>query len=119
MSNLKNFLKHSSDCNVEIYDLDIQAGTRNEQHIRDEINLKNKIFHGVNHMLHYLKPEIMIYPKIENDDVIHGITITANKIKGITKIQLPLGEIAHAVEIMADLSFEALKSWYFVLYKNI
>ncbi|CAJ0844635.1 17116_t:CDS:10 [Entrophospora sp. SA101] len=44
---------------------------------------------------------------IDDDDAINEITIATDGIKNITKIQLPL----NAVEIMADLSFETLKSW--------
>ncbi|CAH1761905.1 9291_t:CDS:2, partial [Entrophospora sp. SA101] len=46
-------------------------------------------------------------PMIDDDDAINEITIATDGIKNITKIQLPL----NAVEIMADLSFETLKSW--------
>nr|CAG8619006.1 11766_t:CDS:2 [Entrophospora candida] len=44
---------------------------------------------------------------IDDDDAINEITIATDGIKNITKIQLSL----NAVEIMADLSFETLKSW--------
>ncbi|CAJ0840811.1 4911_t:CDS:2, partial [Entrophospora sp. SA101] len=109
-SNMKGFIKYSSDCNVEIYDLSIQAEFQNSFPTQDEINLKSRMLYGVNRMLHYFKPEVVIYPKIEDSDAIHGITIAAEGFKNITTIQLPLDEIVHAVDIMADLSFEALKS---------
>ncbi|CAJ0841022.1 8032_t:CDS:2 [Entrophospora sp. SA101] len=109
-SNTKGFIKYSSDCNVEIYDLSIQAEFQNSFPTQDEINLKSRMLYGVNRMLHYFKPEVVIYPKIEDSDAIHGITIAADGFKNITTIQLPLDEIVHAVDIMADLSFEALKS---------
>nr|CAG8622142.1 12623_t:CDS:2 [Entrophospora candida] len=109
-SNMKGFIEYSSDCNVEIYDLSIQAEFQNSFPTQDEINLKSRMLYGVNRMLHYFKPEVVIYPKIEDSDAIHGITIAADGFKNITTIQLPLDEIVHAVDIMADLSFEALKS---------
>nr|CAG8437816.1 8489_t:CDS:2 [Entrophospora candida] len=102
---LKN--NYYSKCkNLEIYDLDIKTDSYN-----DDIELKIKVFHGVGKIMQSIKPEVVIYSKIEKNEVVHGITLAANEIKNITKIQLPLDEIHHAIEIMTDLPFESLKKW--------
>ncbi|CAJ0829881.1 2924_t:CDS:2 [Entrophospora sp. SA101] len=102
-----------SECkNIEIYDLDIKTDSRNRISRNDDIELKIKVFHGVGRIIQFLKPEVIFYSKIAKDEVIQGITIAANEIKNITKIQLPLDEVHYAIDIIADLPFKALKSEY-------
>ncbi|CAH1762142.1 8387_t:CDS:2 [Entrophospora sp. SA101] len=101
-----------SECkNIEIYDLDIKTDSRNRISRNDDIELKIKVFHGVGRIIQFLKPEVIFYSKIAKDEVIQGITIAANEIKNITKIQLPLDEVHYAIDIIADLPFKALKNW--------
>ncbi|GBC05457.1 hypothetical protein RclHR1_06230017 [Rhizophagus clarus] len=105
-SKLRKIIKKSSCGHINIYDLDIQTNSF-ETNI-----LRNQVYEGVEHIIEYLKPEILIYAKITKNFIYQGIS---SAIKGfnntVTSIELPLEEIEYVTELIIDLPFHSLKNW--------